>query len=448
MAPRRGGRHSATNGDPSWFSWEITRQFRQRWRPARRWRCTAARPGQFWGLGLRPQRQQPRSAAAPSAPVSGFFGRPAPRAPRARSPVDYSRAPLRRASRKRRRRPPDVVMGDAMADWLAYGLEEAFAEKPEFGIVRKHRADLRPHPLRARAANRMGADRARDHRGRKAEIPRHDDRHQRPPGDPRARTPLRPPAPGVEGRAHGPAGRPAAENSASGQQIPRTAAEKSRSRRAGGRRRSSPRAPARRLRIPYGKMGSRLYQPHRCHDRRDEERGRSGVLGRAAGAARPAAPPPTRPISTSFFAAARKRPGSSLSTSGTALSTSPAATRRKDRISKVRFAGCDPATASFSPEPAPASSHTLSSAKSSGAWSTAPCRWRCRRKRSHAAVAATGTRPSGPSHVQLTGPVVPLTALLKQQRTPQLLGGGRAPSNRPPRPPIRWPCACSPRASR
>src|SRR5712692_6912825 len=32
-------------------------------------------------------------------------------------------------------------MGDANADWLAYGLEDAFSEKPEFGIVRKHRTD-------------------------------------------------------------------------------------------------------------------------------------------------------------------------------------------------------------------------------------------------------------------------------------------------------------------
>jgi len=34
-----------------------------------------------------------------------------------------------------------VVMGDANADWLAYGLEDAFAEKPEIAIVRKQRAD-------------------------------------------------------------------------------------------------------------------------------------------------------------------------------------------------------------------------------------------------------------------------------------------------------------------
>ena len=32
-------------------------------------------------------------------------------------------------------------MGDANADWLAYGLEDAFSEKPDIGIVRKHRTD-------------------------------------------------------------------------------------------------------------------------------------------------------------------------------------------------------------------------------------------------------------------------------------------------------------------
>ena len=32
-------------------------------------------------------------------------------------------------------------MGDANADWLAYGLEDAFSEKPEIGIVRKHRTN-------------------------------------------------------------------------------------------------------------------------------------------------------------------------------------------------------------------------------------------------------------------------------------------------------------------
>src|SRR5260370_12503172 len=32
-----------------------------------------------------------------------------------------------------------VLMGDANVDWLAYGLEDAFSEQPEIGIVRKHR---------------------------------------------------------------------------------------------------------------------------------------------------------------------------------------------------------------------------------------------------------------------------------------------------------------------
>src|SRR5262249_62126285 len=32
-------------------------------------------------------------------------------------------------------------MGDGNADWLAYGLEDAFSENPEIAIVRKHRTD-------------------------------------------------------------------------------------------------------------------------------------------------------------------------------------------------------------------------------------------------------------------------------------------------------------------
>src|SRR5262249_35505339 len=56
------------------------------------------------------------------------------------APADYSRAPA--SSQKK----PDatssiVVMGDGNADWLAYGLEDAFSENPEIAIVRKHRTD-------------------------------------------------------------------------------------------------------------------------------------------------------------------------------------------------------------------------------------------------------------------------------------------------------------------
>ena len=30
-----------------------------------------------------------------------------------------------------------LVLGDAMADWLAYGLEDAYADQPEMGVIRK-----------------------------------------------------------------------------------------------------------------------------------------------------------------------------------------------------------------------------------------------------------------------------------------------------------------------
>ncbi len=32
-----------------------------------------------------------------------------------------------------------LVLGDAMADWLAYGLEDAYADQPDIGVVRRHK---------------------------------------------------------------------------------------------------------------------------------------------------------------------------------------------------------------------------------------------------------------------------------------------------------------------
>ena len=59
------------------------------------------------------------------------------------APVDNSRAPAPRKTEVK----PDavapttsiVVLGDGMADWLAYGLEDAFADSPEIAIVRKNK---------------------------------------------------------------------------------------------------------------------------------------------------------------------------------------------------------------------------------------------------------------------------------------------------------------------
>ena len=32
-----------------------------------------------------------------------------------------------------------LVLGDAMADWLAYGLEDAYTEQPDMGVIRRHK---------------------------------------------------------------------------------------------------------------------------------------------------------------------------------------------------------------------------------------------------------------------------------------------------------------------
>jgi uncharacterized protein len=96
----------------------------------------------YYGYGGRP--------APPPPSQRGFFPFFAPYqgpSPGARSypgdaapdrAADYSRAPAPKKSDTVPERSV-VVLGDAMADWLAYGLEDAFSETPEIGIIRKHR---------------------------------------------------------------------------------------------------------------------------------------------------------------------------------------------------------------------------------------------------------------------------------------------------------------------
>jgi uncharacterized protein len=67
----------------------------------------------------------------------GWFGAPAQEAAPA---ADFSKAP---APAKRTDttpiQTPIMVFGDSMADWLGYGLEQAFADTPEIGILRRQR---------------------------------------------------------------------------------------------------------------------------------------------------------------------------------------------------------------------------------------------------------------------------------------------------------------------
>jgi uncharacterized protein len=86
-----------------------------------------------------PQYQPQYQQQQPYNPFGGGFFGPQ-EIPRPVAPADNSHAPSPQA-RKSDVAPTTsvVVMGDAMADWLAYGLEDAFSERPEIGVVRKHR---------------------------------------------------------------------------------------------------------------------------------------------------------------------------------------------------------------------------------------------------------------------------------------------------------------------
>jgi hypothetical protein len=94
---------------------------------------------QFFNFGG-PARPQPRNNNGGGF-GGGWFGGDlfAPfqqQAPRRVIREDFSKAP---APEKRETVPERnvLVLGDGMADWLAYGLEDAYVEQPEMGVVRK-----------------------------------------------------------------------------------------------------------------------------------------------------------------------------------------------------------------------------------------------------------------------------------------------------------------------
>ena len=101
---------------------------------------------QFWGgWDRRPPRAIPQQQQQQFSPFGGsWWGNPQvdtrPQQPQA--PADFSRAPSpqRKAADAAAASTTVLVLGDGMADWLAYGLEDAFAENPDISIVRKNRA--------------------------------------------------------------------------------------------------------------------------------------------------------------------------------------------------------------------------------------------------------------------------------------------------------------------
>ena len=90
----------------------------------------------FGGFGGPPQRQAPqrwrrlvRRRFLCAIPAAARRKRRARISPARRRPPSATRVPERNV----------LVLGDAMADWLAYGLEDAYAEQPDMGVIRKHK---------------------------------------------------------------------------------------------------------------------------------------------------------------------------------------------------------------------------------------------------------------------------------------------------------------------
>lgn len=95
----------------------------------------------FPGFGGPPPRSAPpppRGGGGGGGWFGGDFFAPFQQQPPQAPRQDFSRAP---APAKRDTIPEKnvLVIGDAMADWLAYGLEDAYAEQPDMGVIRKHR---------------------------------------------------------------------------------------------------------------------------------------------------------------------------------------------------------------------------------------------------------------------------------------------------------------------
>lgn len=102
---------------------------------------TQSAQAQWFGGDDRYTRRAPRGGGGF---FGNLFGSPERRvfeSEPSQAPVDNSRAPSPRKPDPKAEPPTTsiVVLGDGMADWLAYGLEDAFADSPEVAIVRKNK---------------------------------------------------------------------------------------------------------------------------------------------------------------------------------------------------------------------------------------------------------------------------------------------------------------------
>ena len=180
-----------------------------------------------------PQWQQPQQQPQ-QQPYSPFQAFP----DQQRQPRQVQVDPTRPPPPKPPATPPTVnvaVFGDAIADWLAFGLEEAFAETPEIGILRKARAQTGLIRIETRnesfdwpqqARDMLAADKPdyvvmmiglSDRRGIREKLPA-------PPRNPAQKAPVTPPQSAQKGPATSPP--PAQQNPQQAAAAPKPAPER------------------------------------------------------------------------------------------------------------------------------------------------------------------------------------------------------------------------------
>ena len=304
----------------------------------------ASRPGPARRRPLSVFGRQQRSGV-------GFFGESRPRY--ASQPSQKSQRQYRAAnqgqqhydnSRAPRPRKPEpnseqvapttsiVVMGDGMADWLAYGLEDAFSDTPEVAIVRKNKTHSGLLRYEARMISTGGTWCATS--------------------SPRKKPNYVVMMLGVTDRQNIRETRSRQRGGKAGQETSKTKRprktgkddkeETSRKETAGRQNTDNADEPIaelgakwppaqRRHRISLRQMGGDLLPSHRRDHRCAQEQGRAGVLGRPAVDPWPHSTADAA-ISTIFIAPAPSAPGSTISTYGTVLSTRPANTRTTARL--------------------------------------------------------------------------------------------------------------------
>ncbi|WP_245310032.1 SGNH/GDSL hydrolase family protein [Bradyrhizobium jicamae] len=108
---------------------------------------------QFFNFGGYQQRPQPQRGGwfGNEQRGGGWFGNDAyaPYQPQYAPPPRSRQAPQAAREDFSKAPPPEkrstvperhiLVLGDSMADWLAYGLEDVYADQPEMGVIRKHK---------------------------------------------------------------------------------------------------------------------------------------------------------------------------------------------------------------------------------------------------------------------------------------------------------------------